>query len=273
MSFGPGSAKLKSEIVALLLRKGGARVGASQVSAAGTALLLLDGVNLAVLDAAYDSLRAGRLEIDAELISELYRLCPGHLKVELASSHLVPQLAPRFFEPIFDDAYRRPMSVAQRAELSFGLHSYLSHHLDRIQKYRKVILNLMHHPHRQVAMHGLLLAGIIGDLRRKDLELIERRLTSRAFYFRMNALNAVSHLLRRPHALSSEVLAFCTSDEVLSKTRRLYRADPDEHVRLCAKFVLRAHRELPRVIRQPASKSDVAPWAPSRGRRPHPNSD
>jgi hypothetical protein len=67
-------------------------------------------------------------------------------------------------------------------------------------------------------------------------------------------------LLKRHKSVAPEVLALCSSDEVVAAARRIYRKPADKYVRLCAYYYLKALKSFR------ARRGSRLPQRQSRGR-------
>jgi len=197
---------------------------------------------------AINGIEAGRYRIDEKLLSDLYRAASNDIKIALVGTTAFTRLSPAVFERLFMQTWRiESMSLEQRETLVNSLSAFLlARHPERAERFRDILLEMLWSRNRYISLRGLGDVGFLSDLAPRDLDRLKRKATAAFFGFRMNAFNALCHLVKRHREVSPEVLAFCTSKEIRAIARRLNRTDPDKRVRTCAYYLLKALREYDR---------------------------
>jgi hypothetical protein len=109
------------------------------------------------------------------------------------------------------------------------------------EEYRDVLLKMLRSKDAEISLRGLGKLGDLNYLSRDDLELMKRKLQSRAN--RYNACYAFTELARRRKALHPSVLEFLLEPSLSRIAHRIYRKDPETSGRVAGFFLLEAlHR-------------------------------
>lgn len=190
--------------------------------------------------AAVDALDNGNYQIDGHLLSDIYSACPKNLRVELAGTSIFGRIPRACFWPIFQDAYKRSfrVNVLGRRDLALTLEMFLRHHPGESQKARKFILNYLHSNEEELRLRGLFMMGWLHKLTDTDMNRVMKSLSARSLE-RINALNGLTAQMNRSRPDRS-IVARLTHKNFQKSLDALFRSDPDENVRLAAKYLVSA---------------------------------
>jgi len=153
---------------------------------------------------------------------------------------------------LFRDAWRiKSATMYQRRDLAATLEAFLGGNPRQAERFRDIIMSLFWSPVHEFCLRGVYQIGYLDNLEPKDFDRIRRKL-SRAdrapasARIRNNMLNGLTLLVKRDREVAPAVREFATSDPIVRTARRLQRAAPDEGVRSCAYYFLKAVREYQR---------------------------
>jgi hypothetical protein len=196
------------------------------------------------LSAAFEGFDNGSFEVDSTLLTDLHAACPTELQVELIGTPAFRHLPSPIFKRLFLATWgNERLTMDQQASLALDLETFLRRHPTEAEGYRDIILRLLHSRRRALCVRGLYLACLLNELSPRDLERVKKKVTAAWFDHRMNALNGLCALVKRHREATPANVELATSEEVRTLARRLLRTDPDNAVRSCAYFLLRALRE------------------------------
>jgi len=213
--------------------------------------------------ALFSGLNERRLKIDGGWLADLYASCPPDLKFEITRTVAFPLLDPETFKRLFFSAWRRsPLTPLQRTSLLGTLRGFLYWNPERVEDYTEVILEGLGGS-GPVRISAFGLAGYLNDLPARELLRLKRGMGSARKELRMQAHNGLCRLVKRRHEVSPAVAAFCLSPEVRAIAERTEQADPDENVRLCAHYLVKALRQARRA-RSGSQANATAPNSPAK---------
>jgi len=207
-------------------------------------MLMLVVPSLDALAAGLEGFGSGSFQMDSTLLTDLHGACPTELQVELIATPAFSRLPSPILKRLLLTTWEnKRLTVDQRVTLALELDSLLRRHPTEAEDHRDIILGLLHSRHRFLCLRGISMACLLEELAPRDVERLKRKLTSAWPDHRMTALNGLCREVKRYREAASASVTLATSDEVRSLARRLHRADPDEGVRSCAYFLLKALRE------------------------------
>ena len=196
-----------------------------------TFVLLFEPVESEVRDEVLQAVSEERLRVSGPVLTQLYASCAPAAKPWVAASTAVSRLPPKWFMPLFDDAYRRSKDPGVQATLLGSLHYFLRTYPAHAVRYRALIRALLRSRNQRLCVRGLGLAGQIDDLQPEDLALIQKKLLARSADHRMSALAGLADLMYRHERLAPHVREFCRSEPLRTLIRKLQRHDDDPFVR------------------------------------------
>jgi len=189
-----------------------------------------------------DGLEQGRYGLDARLFEDFYRASPTPIRVSLLNSPPAQYLLPDTFQRMYRETYQRPgLSTQEKHALSAALEKFLRHHPSCGPDYENEILDFFRNKHTVVI--GMRLLGMhLTHVAAGDLGRLKRKLSAKDGGIRMTALQSLRLLLERHPPVEHPVAAFCTTPGLLRRAQSLSREDPDPHVRLQARHLLKGIR-------------------------------
>ena len=230
---------LTNALVLYVLGHAGKRLNQHRLDTAATAICLA-ATDHDVQMAWHQGLVEGRFQFDSDLVAELWASAPRRIKLLLLADGCLGYLEPKRFRTVFLDATRlRGLEKLQRRDLISMLMAFLRRHPEQIAHYEPYILGFLRSRRHIERLFALPMMGWLDRISRGDLEIMLSCLSAE-FDLQMHALNAFCELLQRYRSVAPEALAFCSSEEVASAARRIYRKPADKYVRLCAYYYLKA---------------------------------
>jgi len=203
-----------------------------------TVVLLLNPSSKQLLGA----LGSSTARVDARLLRGLYEAGSSEWRIALTSAPAIRFLAPSFFEPMWEGAYRKARTPSQMIAMAFTLAGYLRRNPARAQRFRPYVARYLWGSTSDVRLRGLELVGLMGNLTEAELGLLRRSLASRSPATRMQALYALSLLGDRRGGMSARTARQVFDDQLRVRVARLAEEDPDPDVRLGASNCLAAIR-------------------------------